>query len=41
LLSSRIPGAEKVVMRNTAHVPSMERPDEFNRLVLGFLAKHS
>src|SRR5262249_5745771 len=36
-LSSGIPGARKVVMQNTAHVPNMERPDEFNRIVLDFL----
>jgi len=32
-----IPGARKAVMAGTAHAPSMERPDEFNHLVLGFL----
>jgi len=33
-----IPGAREVVMAGTAHLPSMERPDEFNRIVLDFLA---
>lgn len=37
LLETSIPGARKVVMPDTAHVPSMERPQEFNRLVLDFL----
>jgi 3-oxoadipate enol-lactonase len=32
-----IPGVRKAVIAGTAHVPSMERPDEFNRLVLEFL----
>jgi 3-oxoadipate enol-lactonase len=32
-----IADARKVVMPGTAHLPSMERPDEFNRLVLDFL----
>lgn len=38
LLASGIPGARKVVMTGAAHLPSMERPTEFNRLVLDFLA---
>ncbi len=37
-LASGIPGARKVVLHDTAHVPSMEQPDEFNRLVGDFLA---
>jgi len=37
LIADRVPGARKAVIRNTAHVPSMERPEEFNRLVLEFL----
>jgi pimeloyl-ACP methyl ester carboxylesterase len=35
--ASGIPGARKVVIEGTAHVPNMERPEEFNRLVLDFL----
>ncbi len=37
-LAAGIPGARKVVIENTAHVPNMERPAEFNRLVLDFLS---
>jgi pimeloyl-ACP methyl ester carboxylesterase len=37
-LAAGISGARKVVMRDTAHVPNMEQPAEFNRLVLDFLA---
>ena len=37
-LAADIPGAKLVVMRDTAHVPNMERPEEFNRIVLDFLA---
>lgn len=33
-----ISGARKVVIEGTAHVPNMEKPEEFNRLVLDFLA---
>jgi pimeloyl-ACP methyl ester carboxylesterase len=33
----RIPNARKVMIENTAHLPSLERPEEFNRIVLDFL----
>lgn len=36
-LARDIPGARKVVIEGTAHVPNMERPEEFDRLVLDFL----
>jgi 3-oxoadipate enol-lactonase len=36
-LHAGIKGATLVVMPGVAHVPNMERPDEFNRLVLDFL----
>jgi len=36
-LAREIPNARFETIANTAHVPSMERPDEFDRLVLGFL----
>lgn len=38
-LASDIPGATLVVMHNTAHVPNMEQPEAFNRIVLDFLAQ--
>jgi 3-oxoadipate enol-lactonase len=38
-LAAGIPGAERVVLAGTAHLPSMERPAELNRVVLEFLAK--
>jgi len=37
VLAARIPNAKKVVMRNTAHLPSMELPDEFNQILGDFL----
>jgi pimeloyl-ACP methyl ester carboxylesterase len=37
LLEKELPNARRVVMHGTAHVPNMERPEEFNRLVLDFL----
>ena len=37
-LESSVAGARKVVMPGLTHVPNMERPDEFNQLVLDFLA---
>lgn len=36
-LESGIRGAKRVTMQGVAHVPNMERPEEFNRLVLDFL----
>ncbi len=37
VLATSIPGARKVEMPVVAHVPNMEQPDEFNRIVLDFL----
>lgn len=37
-LAAHIPGARSALMPGTAHLPSLERPEEFNRLVLEFLA---
>ncbi len=37
LLEERLPNARKVVMPGTAHLPNLERPDDFNQIVLGFL----
>ena len=38
-LARHVPRARKVVMDGTAHVPNMERPQEFNEAVLAFLAE--
>ena len=40
-LADGIAGAQKVVMPGLAHYPNMERPAEFNRIVLDFLATGS
>ena len=37
-LEAEIPGARREEIAGTAHVPNMERPEEFDRLVLEFLA---
>ena len=37
LLEGEIPNVRKTVMPGTAHLPNMERPGEFNRLMLDFL----
>ncbi|HEU5348287.1 MAG TPA: alpha/beta fold hydrolase [Ktedonobacterales bacterium] len=37
VLAACIPGAKKVVMHNTAHLPSMELPDQFNQILGDFL----
>jgi 3-oxoadipate enol-lactonase len=41
LLEKELPHVRKVVLHGTAHVPNMERPEEFNRIVLHFLEDHS
>jgi pimeloyl-ACP methyl ester carboxylesterase len=37
LLAGRIAGAKKVVIPGTGHLPSMEKPEQFNQIVLEFL----
>jgi pimeloyl-ACP methyl ester carboxylesterase len=37
-LAANIRGVKKVVMEGLTHVPNLERPEEFNRIVLDFLA---
>ncbi len=39
LLAAQLPHVQKVVIHGTAHVPNMEQPAEFNRIVLDFLDK--
>jgi 3-oxoadipate enol-lactonase len=37
LLAEKIPGARRTSIPRAAHIPSLERPDEFDRVVLDFL----
>lgn len=37
-LADGIRGARRAIISGTAHLPNMEKPDEFNRMVLDFLA---
>jgi 2-hydroxy-6-oxonona-2,4-dienedioate hydrolase len=37
LLEKELPNVRKVIMHGTAHLPNMERPEEFDRIVLAFL----
>ena len=37
LLVSEIIGARKVTIQNAAHLPNLEHPDQFNRIVMDFL----
>lgn len=37
LLAANINGAERVSIPNTAHLPNMEKPEQFNQIVLEFL----
>lgn len=41
LLAERIPGARKAVIADTAHVLMLERPAEFNKLLLDFLTSNA
>jgi 3-oxoadipate enol-lactonase len=36
-----IPDARRATIHGAAHLPSMERPDEFNRLTLGFITERA
>ena len=38
LLQNEISGAQKVIMPGTTHLPNMEKPAEFNRIVIDFLS---
>lgn len=38
VMASAIKGARKIILPDAAHVPNMEKPAEFNRAVLDFLA---
>ena len=40
-LAREIPGARLTVLAGVAHVPGLERPGEFNRIVLDFLGEAS
>jgi 3-oxoadipate enol-lactonase len=40
LLARSIRGAQKVIMLGAAHLPSMEQPEQFHRLVVEFLRSH-
>jgi 3-oxoadipate enol-lactonase len=37
MLVAEISNAKKVIISNTAHLPFMEKPGQFNKLVLDFL----
>ena len=39
-LADTIPGADSCRFPDSAHLPSVEQPDEFNRVLLDWLAKH-
>jgi 3-oxoadipate enol-lactonase len=39
-LVREIAGAERATIADAAHLPNLEQPEEFDRIVLGFLGKH-
>jgi pimeloyl-ACP methyl ester carboxylesterase len=38
-LADKIPNADQVVINNTGHAVIVEKPEEFNHVMLGFLHK--
>ncbi len=40
LLTANVSGAQKTILPDTAHLPNMEKPELFNRVVLEFLRKN-
>ena len=38
-IHAALPGAELAILRSASHLSNLEQPDEFNRVVLGFLDK--
>ncbi|NJM83381.1 MAG: alpha/beta fold hydrolase [Tabrizicola sp.] len=39
-MAAHVPGAEKVVIENAAHLPNLEQPSEFRQIVSAFLSRH-
>lgn len=39
-MAERLPNARKVVMSGTAHLPNLEQPEQFNAIMLDFLAQY-
>lgn len=39
-LAAEIPGAARATIAGSGHLPSLERPDDFDRVVLAFLREH-
>lgn len=39
-LATEIPNAERATIAGSGHLPSLERPEDFDRIVLAFLGKH-
>jgi len=40
-IAARVPGAKKVTIHGSGHLLNLERPDEFNKLVLDFLGRNT
>ena len=37
VITSKVPGARRAVIKDAAHLPNLEHPEEFNRIVFDFL----
>jgi len=40
ILEKGIKGAQKIMIPGSGHLVNMEKPEEFNRIVLDFLSEH-
>jgi 3-oxoadipate enol-lactonase len=40
-MASRIPGAQLATLKGAGHLANIEQPEEFNRILLAFLKRHS
>ena len=39
LIDQQVPESERVYIENVAHMVNMEKPEEFNQVLLGFLER--
>jgi 3-oxoadipate enol-lactonase len=40
-LAGALPNAERVIIEGAGHLPNLDQPDEYNRLVLSFIERHA
>jgi pimeloyl-ACP methyl ester carboxylesterase len=40
-LQRTLPGAERLLISDAGHLPNLDQPEEYNRLVLSFIERHA